>query len=164
VKRLKNFSLRNKKRFFTIPTLLKVRTLLKQNATNMFTIDQIQAAHSKVKSGADFPAYVQDLKSLGVTHYELMVEDGRTVYFGENNYTTSGKSKYPKKVISEISSPEKLKKALIIHQQGQTDFLTFCQQAADAGVEKWSTDLMNMEVIYFSKQGEKLVVEAIPLR
>lgn len=27
----------------------------------MFTLDQIKAAHNKVKSGADFPAYIQDL-------------------------------------------------------------------------------------------------------
>lgn len=36
----------------------------------MFTVEQIKAAHSKVKSGADFPAYIQEIKSLGVTHYE----------------------------------------------------------------------------------------------
>lgn len=28
----------------------------------MFTITQIENAHSKVKSGADFPKYIQDLK------------------------------------------------------------------------------------------------------
>ena len=28
----------------------------------MFTENQIKETHSKVKSGADFPAYIQDLK------------------------------------------------------------------------------------------------------
>ncbi len=28
----------------------------------MFTVEQIKTAHSKVKSGADFPAYIQDIK------------------------------------------------------------------------------------------------------
>ena len=27
----------------------------------MFTLDQIKEAHAKVKSGADFPGYVQEL-------------------------------------------------------------------------------------------------------
>lgn len=27
----------------------------------MFILDQIKAAHSKVKSGGDFPTYIQDL-------------------------------------------------------------------------------------------------------
>ena len=44
----------------------------------MFTIEQIQSAHSKVKSGADFPKYIQEIKALGVTSYETYVEDGRT--------------------------------------------------------------------------------------
>ena len=33
----------------------------------MFTIQQIKDAHSKVKSGADFPKYMQDIIALGVT-------------------------------------------------------------------------------------------------
>ena len=39
----------------------------------MFTVEQIKVAHSKVKSGADFPAYIQDIKKLGVTFYETFV-------------------------------------------------------------------------------------------
>lgn len=39
----------------------------------MFTIEQIQQAHSKVKSGADLPAYIRGLKQMGVLHYETFV-------------------------------------------------------------------------------------------
>ena len=39
----------------------------------MFTAEQIKAAHSKVKSGADFPGYIKEIKALGVTHYEAYV-------------------------------------------------------------------------------------------
>lgn len=35
----------------------------------MFTLDQIREAHVKVKSGADFPHYIQDLIVLGVQKY-----------------------------------------------------------------------------------------------
>ena len=42
----------------------------------MFTVEQIKTAHSKVKSGADFPSYIKEIKSLGVTHYEAYVTDG----------------------------------------------------------------------------------------
>jgi hypothetical protein len=49
----------------------------------MFTIEQIKAAHSKVKSGTDFPAYVQELIALGVTGYETYVADGHTGLFRE---------------------------------------------------------------------------------
>lgn len=38
----------------------------------MFTIEQIKEAHSKVKSGADFPNYIQDLIILGVKDMTLL--------------------------------------------------------------------------------------------
>jgi uncharacterized protein YbcV (DUF1398 family) len=51
----------------------------------MFTIEQVKAAHSKVRSGADFPAFIQDIKKLGVTYYETFVSDGHTDYYGSND-------------------------------------------------------------------------------
>ena len=35
----------------------------------MCTVAQIKAAQIKVKSGADFPAYIKEIKTLGVTQY-----------------------------------------------------------------------------------------------
>ena len=40
----------------------------------MFTVEQIKEAHSKVKSGADFPQYIQEIKILGVTAFETWVK------------------------------------------------------------------------------------------
>lgn len=37
--------------------------------TPNFTVAQLKTAHGKVKSGADFPSYIQEIKALGVTHY-----------------------------------------------------------------------------------------------
>lgn len=55
----------------------------------MFTIQQIKDAHSKVKSGADFPRYMQDLIALGVKSYETFVFDNHTDYYGENDFSAS---------------------------------------------------------------------------
>lgn len=128
----------------------------------MFSIEQIHQAFENVKSGADFPQFVQDLKEIGVTHYDNFVSDGRTNYYGINNFTLNGESKYAKKEVNKISSADKLKHAISIHQQGQTDYPTFCQQVSDAGVEKWTNNLVEMTVTYFDKKGNELVVEAIP--
>lgn len=128
----------------------------------MFTIDQIHEAFGKVKSGADFPQFVQDLKAIGVTHYDNYVADGRTVYFGTNNFSIRGEPKYSAMLINANSSADKLKHSISIHQQGQTDYPTFCNQAADAGVEKWTTHMIEMTVTYLDKQGNKLTVEPIP--
>jgi uncharacterized protein YbcV (DUF1398 family) len=128
----------------------------------MFTINQIKAIHSKVKSGADFPAYVQELKELGLTHYDMFVKNGQGIYYGANGFKISGNAAYPEKIVLETPSKEKLLHALTIHQQCQTNYLTFCEQAANAGVEKWATYVVGGEVIYYDKQGNEMVTEAIP--
>lgn len=128
----------------------------------MFTITQIQDASKKVKSGADFPRLVQDLKAIGVTYYENHVADGRTNYFGTNNFTIDGAAKYPALTVSDKGSSDKLKQAISIHQQGQTDYMTFCKQAAEAGVEKWRTSMTEMTVTYLDKSNNELTVEPIP--
>lgn len=127
----------------------------------MFTIDQIHDASKKVKSGADFPQFVQDLKTIGVTHYDNYVADGRTKYFGTNNFVVDSEPQYPSMAVSDISSADKLKHSISIHQQGQTDYPTFCRQAADAGVERWTTHMIEMTVTYVDKGKNKLTVEPI---
>lgn len=127
----------------------------------MFTIEQIHEAFCKVKSGVDFPRFVQDLKSIGVTHYDNFVSDGRTIYYSANNFFVSGEPKYSPLVVSQDSSADKVKQAIFIHQQGQTDYPTFCRQAADAGVEKWTTHMIAMTVTYLDTDGNKLTVEPI---
>lgn len=64
--------------------------------------------------------------------------------------------------VSDISSSEDLKHAILIHQQGQTDYPTFCIKAANAGVEKWRTVMIEMTVTYLDKKGNTLTVEPIP--
>lgn len=128
----------------------------------MFTIDQIKSAHSKVKSGADFPAYVQDLIALGVKSYDTFVIDGHTEYFGENGYKTQSDPIYPSKEIADSEDKEKFVERLKLHQQGGTDYLTFCADAAEVGVEKWTVDTVKMTCTYCGKSGGEMLVEAIP--
>jgi uncharacterized protein YbcV (DUF1398 family) len=128
----------------------------------MFTIDQIKAAHATVKSGADFPAYVQMLKKIGLTHYDMLVKNGQGIYFGANSFKVEGTAVYPEKIIADTASGAALKHIISIHQQGHTDYLTFCQQAADAGVEKWTTYVTGAKVVYYDKRGNELLTEPIP--
>lgn len=128
----------------------------------MFTIEQIKIAHSKVKSGADFPAYIQEMKLLGVTAYEHFVSDGHIQYYGVDNFTIAADAKWPAVEIAAAGSSEKLKHALAVHQQGQTDYTTFCRQSAEAGVEKWVVDMIKMICTYYDKAANEILVEAIP--
>ena len=128
----------------------------------MFTVDQIKQAHSKVKSGADFPAYIQDIKKLGVTYYETFVSDGHTEYYGANDYTTSTIAKYDSQRISEASNTEQFKVDLIAHQQGKTNYPTFCNDCARSGIEKWAACMDKMTCTYYDKAGNEILVEEIP--
>lgn len=133
-----------------------------KNKEKMFTVDQIKAAHSKVKSGADFPSYIREIKSLGVTHYEAYVIDGHIEYHGANDYTTIVPPKYEPLSIAEISKGEEFKSELLAHQKGKTDFLTFIKMCATFGIEKWAIKMDKMTCTYYDKTGNEILVEAIP--
>lgn len=128
----------------------------------MFTVEQIKAAHSKVKSGADFPAYIQEIKKLGVTFYETFVTDGHTDYFGANDYKTSSSAKYTTLPIAEVSNIEQFKTDIKAHQQGKTDYPTFCNDCAKSGIEKWAVCIDKMTCTYYDKAGNEILVEQIP--
>jgi uncharacterized protein YbcV (DUF1398 family) len=127
-----------------------------------FTIEQIKAAHSKVKSGADFPRYIRDLIQLGVTGYATYVADGHTVYSGEGDFHISSEPKYAALNIAEHSDKEQFIKDLRNHQQGNTDYPTFCSDCAASGVEKWEVHMGRMICAYYDREGNELLIEHIP--
>ena len=129
----------------------------------MFTIEDIQAAEAKIKTGADFPQFIREIKEMGVKRNDVYVANGLSIYFDdEDNIQQLSPDGYPELVINAESAAGKLEHALKIHQQGETDYFTFCKQAADAGVEKWVTDLEAMTCTYLDSEGNELVKETIP--
>ncbi len=128
----------------------------------MFTVKQIEKAHEKVKSGADFPKYIQEIKQMGVTAFETWVNDSHTDYFGSNNFQTKSLPQYEKLAIADSSRREKFSQYLNSHQKGETDYFTFCKHCAETGIEKWFVSLDEMTCTYYDKAGNKIVVEQIP--
>lgn len=128
----------------------------------MFTVAQIEQAHDQVKSGADFPKYIQEIKAMGVLGFETWVTDSHTDYFGADDYSTSSEPQYENLAIADTTNKEKFSHQLKIHQQGQTDYYTFCKDCAETGIEKWIVDLDKMTCIYYDKAGKEILVEQIP--
>ena len=128
----------------------------------MFTVEQIKAAHSKVKSGADFPAYIKEIKSLGVTHYETYVTDGHIDYHGANGYTAKVPAKYEPLAIVVMPESEKFKTELLAHQQGKTDYITFIKMCAEKGIKKWEICMDAMTCTYYDNAGNEILIEQIP--
>jgi uncharacterized protein YbcV (DUF1398 family) len=128
----------------------------------MFTVEQIKTVHSKVKSGADFPKYIRAIKQLGVHAFETWVVDSHTEYFGKDGYKTKSQPMYENLNIAEKSDKEKFSNYLKIHQQGKTDYITFCRDCAETGIEKWFVSLDEMTCTYYDKAGKKILAEKIP--
>ena len=128
----------------------------------MFTIEQIKEAHAKVKNGADFPNYIQDLIILGVKGYDTFVSDGHTEYYGVNNYTVASEEKYAIIGISTNVNKELFIELLVKHQHGETDYMTFCNHCGQCGIAKWRVDIIEMTCIYFDLSGNEILIEKIP--
>jgi len=129
----------------------------------MFTIEDINAEASKVKSGAEFPQFAQALKKMGVTRNDVYVKDGLSIYFDDAGKSVqSSPEGYPELNVNPESSVEKLKHALEIHQKGESDYFNFCKQAADAGVEKWIIDTEQQSCKYLDSEQNILLEEKIP--
>ncbi|MGE8431280.1 MULTISPECIES: DUF1398 domain-containing protein [Chryseobacterium] len=127
-----------------------------------FTINDIKAAHQKVKSGADFPQYIKEIKGLGVSHYTTYVDDGNTEYFDADNQSDQTGGKYDTLAISEKVNLDNFKRRLKLHQQGGTDYMTFCNDCAENGVEGWVMNLDVMTCTYFDKERNDILIEQIP--
>lgn len=128
----------------------------------MFTIDQIKAAHEKVKTGADFPNYIKDIIELDVKGYDTIVADGRVSYYGNNDFTASTDTKYDAITIDAVANKERFIEFLVMHQDGQTDYFTFCQHAAQCGIAKWRVDIIEMTCTYYDSAENPILIEKIP--
>jgi uncharacterized protein YbcV (DUF1398 family) len=128
----------------------------------MFSIAQIKEAHSRVKSGADFPAYIQNLIALGVKGYDNFVNDGHVEYFGVDNSRAAATDTYDNIAIASSANKERFIEFLVMHQDGQTDYFTFCNQAAQCGIAKWSVDIVEMTCTYLDLSGTAILIEKIP--
>ena len=115
----------------------------------MFTIEQIKQAHDKVQTAADFSNYIKDLIELGVLGYDTHVKDGEVSYFGKDDFSVSTADKYPAIKIAPTANKERFIEFLVIHQDGQTDYLTFCNDAANCGIASWRVDIIEMTCTYF---------------
>ena len=127
----------------------------------MFTLTQIQDTHAKVKSGADFPKYIQDLKDLWVTAYSIFVDDGHAEYHGNDDIIISP-AKYDILDIHTTTDKAWFVANLKLHQQGGSDYMTFCQHAAQAGITKRVIEMDEMTCTYYDHDDNKVLVEIIP--
>jgi uncharacterized protein YbcV (DUF1398 family) len=128
----------------------------------MFTIAQIKEAHARVKTGADFPVYIQELIALGVEGYDTFVTDGHVEYFGADNCRAVTTETNKSIAIAGFANKERFIEFLVMHQGGETDYLTFCDHAGLCGIAKWSVNIVDMTCTYLDQSGTAILIEKIP--
>ncbi len=130
----------------------------------MFTIEQIHQAHGKVKSGANFPNYIKNIKMLGVTYYETFVYDGHTNYYDISGTMISSAPKYTTVKVADVSDCDikTFTHELKQHQQGKTNFMEFIEMCSKTGIYKWVVDITKMTCTYYNKEEIEILVEQIP--
>ncbi|MDZ4794730.1 MAG: DUF1398 family protein [Bacteroidota bacterium] len=101
----------------------------------MLTKEKIPDAQSKVKTGADYPRLVSDFKGMGIVRSEHWVAESANVYYGSQSDSIKIVYGQFSLTVNETASPKQLKLALKMHRARQTDYPTFCLQAAAAGLK-----------------------------
>jgi uncharacterized protein YbcV (DUF1398 family) len=122
----------------------------------------IEQEQEKVKSGADFPQYIQAIKKLGVEEFVTYVSDSHTQYFGNNGHQLSSKARYEPLVVAAVSHKKKFTKYLKMHQAGQTDYFSFCRHCAETGIDRWIVNLSLMTCTYYDQKHQIILTESIP--
>jgi len=105
---------------------------------------------------------MQDIITLGVTSFETFVYDNHTNYYGKKDFQTSSEGFIEILVIADKSNIEQFQSDLKAHQQGKTDYMTFLNDCAKSGVEKWIVVMDGMTCSYYDKAGNEIVAEIIP--
>lgn len=127
-----------------------------------FSAEDLISAHNKVKTGADFPKYVQDLSRMGVTVYESYVRDGSMVFYGTANYKVIFPGKYDNTTIATQVQKEQFHIELRAHQMGLTDYNHFLKICAAIGIERWAVAVLERTCTYYDCRGEIILKERIP--
>ena len=99
---------------------------------------------------------------MGVTAFVTWVKNSSTDYLGKDDFHTSSQPMYPDLEIVSTCDKEQFIHYLKIHQQGETDYLTFCKHCAETGIEKWKVSLDAMICTYFDIAGTEVLIEKIP--
>ncbi|HDJ7819710.1 TPA: DUF1398 family protein [Staphylococcus aureus] len=126
-----------------------------------FTLSAIQQAHQQF-TGVDFPKLFKSFKDMGMTYNIVNIQDGTATYVHQSEddiVTSSVKSNHP---VAPRSNQSIVQEVLTRHQEGQTDFETFCDEMAQAGIYKWHIDIQVSTCTYIDLKEQAIISELIP--
>lgn len=127
----------------------------------MITKDAITKAQEEF-GGRNFPMLVQAFLDLGMVSNTVNIKDGKAIY-NDKDGNQVAMAAFQVEAVAENLDKDYFMQQLILHQSGQTDFLTFCKDTADAGIYKWDVDLLVKTCTYFDLNDQMVYSEPIPV-
>ncbi|WP_255491466.1 DUF1398 family protein [Dysgonomonas sp. ZJ279] len=95
---------------------------------------------------------------MGVRKYTVYVVDGHSEYIGADTHVVSDAEYFALEINPKVDI-ERFKHSLKIHQQGKTDYFTFCKDAAEAGI----VDTFAKKCTYYDELSNLIIEENIPI-
>ena len=126
-----------------------------------FSIEAIKEAHGKY-TGVDFPKLIREFKRMEMLTNTYNIQSGLVTYEHKNGEQIKVQSNPVDVPVNTVSSTAVAQDVLKRHQAGETDFLTFCREIADAGVCKWVSNMDKMTCSYYDLKDNVIIVEEIP--
>lgn len=127
----------------------------------MFTLETINRGHEQF-TGPDFPKLIAYFKELGMVENSADLQNGKVTYRSDQEQVLEKSGYQVQTPVADWTNSEAFRTRLASHQAGQTDFPTFCEDSAQAGIAGWKTDLVAMTCTYYDGKGQAVLVEAIP--
>ena len=126
---------------------------------------EIFLAAEKRSAGQPYPVYMSNLAAIGVRSYHVSVDthDRRIFSSAHNKHLDIPGSVTPPYHPRDTFDLEKLKTALHRTQTGQTNYLAFMTEIAEAGVHFYVADVENRKVSYHGKSPNAPYEETVPV-
>ena len=127
----------------------------------IFTIENINRGYEQF-TGPDFPKLIAYFKDWGMVENTVDIQSGQVVYCSKSGQTLEKQGYQVTIPVSDRVNLDQFVTILRNHQAGQTDFPTFCQETAEAGIYKWVIDLEAMTCSFMDKAEQAVFVETVP--
>ncbi|NWK83437.1 DUF1398 family protein [Staphylococcus sp. GSSP0090] len=125
------------------------------------SLTKIHQAHQQY-TGKDFPKLFKAFKDMGMIMNTVNIEKGETSYIHHDGTEITDESVKVAIPVKNQSNVTLVKDILQRHQAGETDFPTFCNEMAQAGVYKWDIDIIAGTCTYVDKKDQVVIAETIP--
>ncbi len=98
---------------------------------------------------------------MGVITYDTFVDDLHAEYRGSDGYTVKSEPKTSSIAVNDKVNKSNFAQNLKEHQQGNTDFTVFREDAARSGVFKRTMDMQTMTCSYYDKNDNIILAETL---